>query len=485
MSQNNRKKRNTGELRYLIISLMGSMILFASCAGNQRMKVEPSVVMPPAFSVSGEEPLLEKWWKVLGDSQLDALVDTALSKNFSLLAIWDRLDQARETAIKSGASLWPEMDFSASSSRTRTDAGSSSASSGSSTTTASPSYRNNFSLGVAASYEADLWGRVRSGRDAARLEYMATEEDVQTAVISLSAEIVSVWYQLQEQTGQLGILREQETTNLKQLDIITMKFRSGLAAAVDVLQQRQVVESIRGEKNIVQANIQILEHTLSVLIGQPPGTSSWTATGLLPELPSIPETGIPLNILRNRPDIRALELRVQSSDRRLSEAIANQFPKLSISASVATSGSEVSDLFSNWITTLAANLVGPIFDGGNRRAEVRRNKAVVSERLNNYNHQILSALKEIEDALSLDTSQGNYVSSLAKQMDLSEKAAGQIRDNYTMGSMDFTRYLTTLQSHQKLQRTFLQARGTWMKYRINLYRAMAGTWPLNPQDDQI
>jgi outer membrane protein TolC len=140
----------------------------------------------------------------------------------------------------------------------------------------------------------------------------------------------------------------------------------------------------------------------------------------------------------------------------------------------------VADLFDDWAASLAANLVAPLVDGGRRRAEVRRTEALLQERLRAYAQVALEALREVQDALVQEDRQARYVASLEQQLDLLDKAVEQTKDYYTRGQGDFTRYLTTLLSYQRLQRTYLRARRLRMEYRIDLYRALGTSLPLAP-----
>lgn len=439
-----------------------------SCA-TRAVKVDPPAALPVAFSSGGKAEAPLKWWTAFGDSQLDGLVEQALRDNFSLRVAWDRLDQARALAARSGAALWPNLDGSAGASRTWQRPGG-----------ASGTAAGRVSLRLAASYELDLWGRIRSAHDAARLDVLAGDEDIRAAAITLTGEVARTWYELIEQRGQIRLLDEQIKTNKDYLELITLKFRRGQASATDVLQQRQLVESTNGDRVRVASSAKVLDHQLAVLLGQAPGAPRADVPAELPRMPELPRTGMPAEWIRRRPDVRSAELRVQSADRRVAAAIADQFPTLGVSLSAETSAERVRDLLDNWLASIAANLVAPLLDGGLRRAEVQRTRAVVSEQLNGYGQVVLTALKEVEDALAQESKQAEYLASLQQQLKLSAQSTEQTRENYTKGTMDFTRYLTTLLSHQRLQRTHLQGRRELVGFRINLYRALGGSWELSP-----
>jgi len=461
--------RRLALVRYLGAVLVG--VVPGSCA-NKPVHVQPPVVLPDAFSEQGDAAMPEQWWRVFGDEQLDHLIDEALRGNFTVRIAWDRLDQAHAVAAKSGAALRPSTDGSVEASRSvRKGPG------------ARRVYGTEYSLGLLAGYEVDLWGRIRSTHDAAQLDAYAASEDIRAAAITVSAEIARTWYQLVEQRGQLTLLDEQIKTNEQYLEVITLRFRRGQVSATDVLQQRQLVESTRGERLLVESAVMVLEHQLAALLGRVPGGFTADLPKELPELPPLPQTGLPVELIRRRPDVLAAEARVRAAEGRLAAAIADQFPKLGLTISTETSVEQIRSLFDNWAASVAANLVAPLLDGGLRAAEVERTEAVVSEQLNSYGQVVLTSLKEVEDALSQETQQERYVASLGTQLDLSRKSTEQTLENYTKGKTEFTfiRYLTTVLAHQRLQRKYLQAKRELVQFRIDLYRALAGSWaPVRP-----
>jgi len=451
-----------------VAGVLAAVVMLASCT-PRGVWVHPTGPLPRRFSATGQADTPEKWWTAFGDAKLNGLVDEALRDNLNLRTAWDRLDQARALAARSAAPLWPSLDGSGGASRTWQKPGGAGGTAGS-----------GLSLGLAAGYEVDLWGRIRSTYDAAGLDVRASDHDLRAAAITLTAQVAGAWYQLIEQRGQLRLLDEQIKTNRDYLEIITLRFRRGKTSAADVLQQRQLVESTQGERVQAESAAQVLEHQLSVLRGRPPGSLSVTVPAALPGLPGLPRTGLLVAWIRRRPDVRAAELRVQAADLRVAAAVADQFPRLGLSISTDTSAEQLRNLFDNWLASLAANLVAPLFDGGLRRAEVERTRAAVSEQLNGYGQVILTALQEVEDALAQERKQAEYLASLRQQLKLSAQSTAQTRENYTKGTMDFIRYLTTLLAHQRLQRTHLQAQRALVQFRIDLYRALGGSWRMSP-----
>jgi NodT family efflux transporter outer membrane factor (OMF) lipoprotein len=446
--------------------LLAALAALPSCA-PQAVRVESPAEVPEAFSKSGQVPMPDAWWTALDDAALNRLVDEALAGNFTIRQAWDRLDQARALAEQAGAPLLPALDGTAGAARTAVR-----------TRPLPRVYTTEVALGLVAGYEVDLWGRVRSTADAARLDAYASAADLQSAAITLSARIAAVWYQLIEAYGQLRLLSEQIETNETYLDLIQVRFGQGLVQASDVLQQKQLVEETRGQRVLVESVIEVLRHQLAVLLGRPPGALDVESPEALPPLPPLPATGLPAALVRRRPDVRAAELRVQAADRRVAAAVADQFPRLSLTAGAETGAEAMRDLFDNWLANVAANVVAPLFDANRRGAEVERTRAVVSERLNAYGGTVLVSLQEVEDALVQEAEQARFVRSLREQLDLAREATDRVRDVYSTTGQNFLRYLTTLLGYQRLQRTYLAAERDLVLFRIDLYRALAGGWAL-------
>jgi len=428
------------------------------------------VDLPSQFSSSGGEQLPEQWWRSFNDQILDDLMTRALSDNLSLMVAWDRLNQAQAVARISGAELSPTLDAEGRAVHNWVNEDDSSGSS-------------RFQFGLVAGYEVDLWGRIRSQRDAAVLDAVAGEEDFKAAAVTLSAQLATTWYQLVEQYGQVRILKQQIITNSKALELISLRFRTGQVGIADVLQQRQLIETNRGELARIQLRTQVLEHQLAVLVGLTPDRSVAPKVDVFSTLPALPRVGVPADLVRRRPDIRSAWVRLEAADHRLAASVAERFPRLSLSGQLGTEAGNVGDLFDNWLASLAGNIVSPIVDGGRRVAVVDRNRAIAAEELHSYGQTVLDALGEVENALVRERQQRRYIANLERQQVLAEQAMERIRDRYIKGGEDYQRVLAALLSLQGVQRNRLTAQRELYEFRIQLCRALAGGWKLEPQKD--
>jgi len=460
---------NYRALRFaFLIALL--LIGIISCTTGP-MEVTIPVQVPEQFTTSGEDMLPEKWWISFNDPELNSLLEQALTNNLTLRSVWDRLAQAEAVARREGANIEPSLNILAGLSRSAVRQEIPKSSGG---TTKDRSYFNDFSLGVLAEYELDLWGRISSVSDAALLDAEASVEDIHAVAITLSAQVARTWFQLVEQRRQLQVLADQLDSNLKIQELVTLRFRRGLVGAADVLRQRQLVESIRGDIERATSRAEVLKLQLAVLLGRSPAESIVKNVVNLVALPPLPESGLPIDLIKRRPDIRQAYLRILAADRRVASAVAERFPRLTLTARITTSADEVSNLFETWLASIGADLLAPVLDSGRRKAEVDRNRAILSERLHDYGQVILEAFVEVESALVQEQKQKDLIVSLEKQQALSDQVVERIRDNYINGALDYLRVLDALISNQSLQRSLLEARRQLIEYRIDLCRALAG-----------
>lgn len=449
------------------------VVLAAGCATPAPTRSSP-VSIPAAFSETGDRALPPKWWEDFNNPTLNRLVEEALAGNLTLQIAWDRLAQAEALARKAGADLQPDLSLEAGMGHARARQ---ETAAGRRTTT-----QDSFALRLVASYEVDLWGRIRSTRDAAVYDVYASAADLRAAAITLSAAVASTWVRLVEQRSQLAVIDSQIEINEQVLEVVTLRFQRGQVRASDVLRQRQLAESSRGVRIQAQARLEVLEHELAVLLGRAPGDlpdpGGGTLPETLPETPPLPATGLPAELIRERPDIQAAWYSLQAADQRMAAAVADRFPRLSLTARAETSAAEFEDLFQNWLLALAANLAAPVLDGGSRKAEVERAEAVSRERLHLYGRAILEALREVENALAEERLQRDYINSLAAQVELSSQVLERTRDNYMSGMTDYLRVLESLSSNQSLERSYLAAQRDLVERRIDLCRALAGGWEM-------
>ena len=397
-------------VRACLAACLPVLLLLGGCAGREStgtFQAEPL----PSFSPSGQVMMPPRWWLAFDDPGLDRYMNRAFDGNFTLAAALQRLGAARALARREASDLFPDVDGVA-------DIAS---------LFGPGDDRTVFTWGLDASYQVDLWGQIGSRVEAERLRAEATHADYHAIALTLSAEIARTWFSLIEARAQAELLDEQTETNRFGLKLIELRYSlTGLIRSPDVLRQRQLVESTLEQEVIVDARIEVLEHQLAVLVGQMPQDASYDTGATLPELPPLPDTGLPSELLHRRPDIRRDYLDFVAADRDLASAISAQYPRISLTGSVLNITDSPENLFRNWFVGIGAQLIAPLIDGGQRRAEVERRTALVRERFNIYGQSMLNAFREVEDSLALEKYQLKRLDHLRKQSTLARQASEQL-----------------------------------------------------------
>jgi len=447
-------------LEVLKVLGIGLLFVLSNCSPKTASVTLP-VETPESFSELGIHEMPQKWWTVFEDETLNALVDSSLKSNFSLQTAWQRLRASQAVLERESASLFPSI----------------SATGNAEINNRQSEFQQSqrFRLGLYSEYEVDLWGRIRANIEAQNFRTQASYSDYKAAAISISAEVVRTYFQIIEAQNQLELAQKQVETNEKVLQLLKVRFSSGQIRSVDILRQVQLVEATRDQQIYAETRLQVLEHSLAVLLGKTPQTDYQFSNNDLPDLPPIPETGIPSDLIERRPDIQSTFNYLQAADRDLAAAISNKYPRFTISASVSSGAYDVEDLFTDWGRGIAGDLLAPLFRGNQLSAEVDRAEALKQQRLYEYAQTILTAFREVEDALVQEKQQVRRIESIERQVELAVQTNQQLRSEYLNGMSNYLDVLTSLDEEQQLRRNLLSAKLSLLEYRVALYRALAGS----------
>lgn len=412
------------------------------------------------FSYSGPSILEDKWWTAFNDEQLNILIDSALQSNLDLAATWQQFLASRAIVAREAGDKWPQIAASAQSAINLPE----------------PDFvgGENTQLGLSANYELDLWGRIRSSVQAEKFRSEASLYDYRTAAISLSAEIATTWYQLIAAKKQLQITKDQISTNEDIIKLIRTRFVGGQIRAVDILRQAQLLESTKEQQIIFETNVALLENQLAVLMGKQPQLNVTFETTDLPTLPELPEAGMPLELIRRRPDIQQSYAVLLAADRDMASAVRSKYPRLSVSARGQLRSNSFQNLFDNWAYTLAGNILAPLFYGGQLSAEVDRTQAIKQQRLLEYGQTTLEAFQEVENGLIQEIKQKQRVDNIGRQLELAQKSNRQLRVEFLNGFSPYLDVLIGLDAEQQLRRDYIVSQRQLILIRIALYRALAG-----------
>lgn len=273
--------------------------------------------------------------------------------------------------------------------------------------------------------------------------------------------------------NQLQLIDEQLETNEQVLALIRARFASGQVKGVDILRQEQLIENTKEQKIAVEMQLKMLENQLSILLGQPPG-GEFNISSSLPDLPPLPQTGVPLELANRRPDVQNAFYRLQASDREVAAAISNKYPRLSFSLTAAMRSNNLAGLFESQALSLTGGLLAPLFYGGRLSAEQDQAEAIRQQQRSEYGQTVLLAFQEIENALVQEAKVLEQIDVIVEQVKLAEQTFEQLRIEYLNGSLAYLDVLVTLNQQQQLRRDLINVKINLLEIRIALYRALAG-----------
>lgn len=451
-------------LKILLYSAI--VVLFAGCISTTReTPAEPSFQIPANFqsSVPEGQAIQSGWLQTFNDPQLEELVSEVLTKNFDLQIAAAKVDAAAASAKQAGAALKPAVNLGAQ---------------GVNQGSLESGLKNNISsVGVSldVSWELDVWGRVRAGRDAANEEFQASQLDYEYAKLSLAAQTVKAYFLAIESGRQMRLAEETVANFNKTSEVTDAFFSEGMVGIQDVhLATSQKASAEASLENARAANLESLR-SLEALLGRYPSAQVDVAN----ELPAVPPpvpAGIPSEVLERRPDIVAAERRVAAAFDKIKEAEAAKLPRISLTGSLGGVDPSLSDLVnpSNMAWNAAANLMFPILNGGSLDAQIESASASQKQALADYQKIALNAFVDIETSLSNEASLRKQIENLRIAYQEAKRAEQIGMETYQSGQGN-------LFDVQQLQRSTLSAKSTLMNaehdllvQRVNLYLGLGG-----------
>ncbi len=412
------------------------------------------------------------WWTRFGDPTTTSLVEMALENNTDLHVAAARLLEAEAAWGQSRSTLWPQIDYNLSGSRTKTSF-------------VLPEmgrrtiYSTTYKGGLGVAYQVDLFGKLKRTRQAAWSNLLAEHAAKETVEHSVIAGVVRTRVQVATAERAQKIAEEIRTSWERTLATIERRYRSGLVGAVDLHLARENLAAVRATEVQLEAAQKLARHALDVLVGQRPGTGA-ALPDTLPELPDLGPVpaGLPATLLDRRPDLIRAEMQLSAATYGVGAALANLYPSLTLTGSAGTTSDSLSDLvdIDSVVYNAVAGLVGPIFSGGARRAEVEAARARADAAGAAYAGVVLNALREVEDALVSD--QANQARLIHARRRLAEaQAADDIaRGRYSRGVEPFLKVLETERRLRSAEEGLITTRADTWNTRIDLFLALGGDW---------
>lgn len=450
----------------LPLALLG----LAGCA-SAPADAPPAVPAPAAFRDTGpwtpaaadaDVAQPGDWWAVFADPTLDGLEQRLAIGNADLAQALARYDQARALARQTAAARYPSvgLDASAASQRKIT------------TGRTDP-----YGVGASAAYELDLWGRVRNQVAAGRADAQASAADLAGVRLSLQAQLADSYFELRGADAQIAVLSSTAEAYRQALDLTRRRQAGGASSALDVGRAETQLAAALAQQEQAQADRALLEHALAVLVGEPASSFSLPAVDGLSDAPRTPVT-TPSATLQRRPDIAGAERRMAAANARIGAARAAWFPSVTLAASggwQSTGGELLTTANRVWALGPAAAAL-PLFDGGARKAELARSRAVFDEAAAGYRQTVLDAFREVEDQMAL----ANRLAAAQARQDEAVDAAARTRAlaaiRYREGAADYLDVVTAQTAELEARRSALDLRTRRLSASVDLIRALGGGW---------
>lgn len=441
-----------------------------------------------ARKVPTPAPQLDQWWTGFNDPILVTVVHRALDQNLDLATALARVQQARAAAAAAGAQLLPTVDLNAGASVERQSL-QSPLGVVEKTFPGFNRYEREYTVGPAASWEIDLFGGLRRGADAAGDESAAAEADQAGTRISVVADAADAYMQIRGFQARIAVAQDQIKTDAHLLDMVGTRYRLGQADAREIAQAEALFKQARASLPPLRIGLETELNRLDVLMGAQPGTyaAELATPGDIPTIPAIGGDDKPVDVLRRRPDIIAAERRLAASNEQIGVAIADYYPKISLSGILGFDSVSVNHLLSNKaFQPIGTGAVSwRLFDFGKVDAEVASARGANAETLARYRQAVLKAVEDVEDALiSLSETEVHVVElqgevdSLARSRDLSEKA-------YRAGSITLTDVLDADRQLLAARDELDSNRADAARAAVSTFRALGGGWDVPPASTAV
>jgi NodT family efflux transporter outer membrane factor (OMF) lipoprotein len=460
--------------------LAAALPVLAGCSIGPETHSGPAV--PATFrAATGEAPAWPRdgWWRGFQSAELDALIAQARAQNFDIAAAIARVQQADAQVRVAGAGLLPSLNATGDASWRRASLGSSG---GGRSANATAFETHSYSLGLNVAYEADFWGKIRAGRQAAVAGAIASRFDAGTVALTVETDVALTWFNALAFADRLAVAQRNLADAEQVLAVSRGRLAAGTASALDVAQQEALVASERALIPSLRSQMEQQLIALGILTGQAPEAiaarpGTLTALSLPPVAP-----GLPSQLLERRPDVAAAEAQLQAADFNVAAARAAFFPNIQLTGSAGFQNAALGTLFGpgGFLASLAAGLTQPLFDGGTLRGQLEQAKGRQAELLADYRKAVVQAFTDVDNALTAWRFASEQEALQARAVETARRALDIARAQMQAGTTDITAVLQAETTLLNDEDTLVQVRLARAQALVNLYKALGGGWVAPP-----
>ncbi|GGP26543.1 efflux transporter outer membrane subunit [Silvimonas amylolytica] len=419
-----------------------------------------------------------KWWEAYNDSTLNGLIDQVQVTNQTVKQFEAQYRQARAAGEVARAAYWPTLGLDLSASRSQSNTSTVSGTGGSQATVQRSAVKNNYGAILNASWEPDIWGKVRRQVEAQDANTQAVAANLAAALLSAQATLAQDYFQLRVIDAQKVLLTQTVDAYQKSLTLTQNQYKAGIVTRADVAQAQTQLLTAQASLTDLGVSRAQLEHAIAILIGKAPANFSLPEqSALTATLPDVP-AGVPSDLLQRRPDIASAERAVAQANANVGVATAAMYPALTLSGSGGYQGNEWGNLFDlpNRIWSLGAGLTQPLFEGGLLKAGQQEAEAQYDATVAEYRQTVLGGLQEVEDNLAAL----RILQDEAQTQDLAVKAAQDSANlalnQYKAGTATYVNVATTQASLLSAERSALDVQQRRFTANVLLIKALGGGW---------
>lgn len=418
-------------------------------------------------------PSDDAWWKNFGDPLLDSLIAQGETNNFNVLIAARRMEIARQTLKRTKAAYLPTIDLGGGWTKSRTSGAMTSADAPASTM----SY---FDLGLDLNWQIDLFGKITARARESKAQWQATRAQYAAAMVALSGQIASAYFNLRMYQAERAVTLEHIESQAEVLKIVEARYQAGLSSKLDVAQARTVYSSTKATLPDIETSIHTTINAIAVLVGVTPDSiyTRLAAPREMPDCRMIVATGMPLDLLRRRPDIVEAQRNLASLAAAVGVAKKDFLPTLSLQGSVGTSAHNGKDLFAgNSLTyTIAPTLSWTVFDGLSRNYAVAAARENLMAGVDSYNLTVLTAVEEVDNAMETYTQALRHIDGIDEVI---ANCSESFRLSLELYKTDLTGFYNVVNAQMSLlnyANQLIAARGQALGALVNLYEALGGGW---------
>jgi NodT family efflux transporter outer membrane factor (OMF) lipoprotein len=412
---------------------------------------------------------LAAWWTTLNDPELSSLIGRAVTGNLDLKKAWARVREARGRRGAAKADLFPTLNTTGSAtwSRSSKDMG---------TSKSSELYTASFDAG----WELDIFGAVRRSVEAAEADLQASHEDLRDVLISLLAEVALNYVEVRTFQTRLTVAETNLEAQNETYQLALWRYQAGLSDELAVQQARYNLENTRSQIPTLRIGLEEAMNRIAVLLGEQPGKvhEELKKRESIPITPLNVVIGVPADVIRRRPDVRRFERELAAQTARIGVAMADLYPKFTLSGSIGLEALSLTNLSSSgsWTLSGGPRITWAIFKAGAIRQNIEVQSALQEQALIAYEAAVLNVLEEVENALVAVAEEQRRMQSLNDTIQAAKKAVELAQHKYQAGLTDFSNVLDAQRSLLSFQDQLAQTEGTATSNLVRLYKALGGGW---------